>query len=33
VLKGAGEIIGEAGVPMDPPRIPHWYNHRIGRDP
>jgi 4-oxalocrotonate tautomerase family enzyme len=24
--------IGEGGVPMDPPRIPHWYYHRIGRD-
>jgi len=22
--------IGEAGVPMDPPRVPHWYYHRIG---
>lgn len=24
------ENIGEAGVPMDPPRVPHWYYHRIG---
>lgn len=23
--------IGEAGVPMEPPRVPHWYYHQIGR--
>jgi phenylpyruvate tautomerase PptA (4-oxalocrotonate tautomerase family) len=22
--------IGEAGIPMDLPRIPHWYYHQIG---
>jgi len=22
--------IGEAGIPMEPPRIPHWYYHQIG---
>jgi phenylpyruvate tautomerase PptA (4-oxalocrotonate tautomerase family) len=23
--------IGEAGIPMEPPRIPHWYYHQIGK--
>jgi 4-oxalocrotonate tautomerase family enzyme len=22
--------IGEAGIPVEPPRIPHWYYHQIG---
>jgi 4-oxalocrotonate tautomerase family enzyme len=22
--------IGEAGIPMEPPRVPHWYYHQIG---
>lgn len=23
--------IGEAGIPMEAPRVPHWYYHQIGR--
>ena len=31
VLEEPYRNIGEAGIPMEPPRIPHWYYHQIGR--
>ena len=31
VLEEPFRNIGEAGIPMEPPRIPHWYYHQIGR--
>jgi 4-oxalocrotonate tautomerase family enzyme len=31
VLEEPFRNIGEAGIPMEPPRVPHWYYHAIGR--
>ncbi|GEM_PF-2689334 len=31
VLEEPFRNIGEAGIPMEPPHIPHWYYHQIGR--
>ena len=30
VLEEPFRNIGEAGIPMAPPRVPHWYYHQIG---
>jgi 4-oxalocrotonate tautomerase family enzyme len=31
VLEEPFRNIGEAGIPMEPPKIPHWYYHQVGR--
>jgi 4-oxalocrotonate tautomerase family enzyme len=31
VLEEPFRNIGEAGIPMEPPRIPHWYYNQVGR--
>jgi 4-oxalocrotonate tautomerase family enzyme len=31
VLEEPFRNIGEAGIPMEPPRVPRWYYDRIGR--
>jgi 4-oxalocrotonate tautomerase family enzyme len=31
VLEEPFRNIGEAGIPMEAPRVPHWYYHQVGR--